>query len=115
MKFTARVKPDPKYTDSEEWIDMPIRVILLDKDGRPECVVGASGLQYDEFELEVGDKVVTAKKCNNCKYFKEHVYKSPGYYDGHCEYHSCDNIFCFEYHIVYADSTCDKWERRIRE
>ena len=40
MKFTARVK-----TDNNEWIDMPIRVILLDKDGRAEVVIGSSGLQ----------------------------------------------------------------------
>ena len=46
MKFTAEVK-----TDTGEWIDMPIRVVLLDKDGKPEVVVGATGLQYQEFEL----------------------------------------------------------------
>ena len=50
MKFTARVK-----TDNNEWIDMPIRAILLDKDGRAEVVIGSSGLQYSEFELEVGE------------------------------------------------------------
>ena len=49
-------KPEMYLDPDGEWIDMPIRVILLDKDGRPECVVGASGLQYDEFELEVGGK-----------------------------------------------------------
>ena len=46
MKFTAEVK-----TDTGEWIDMPIRVILLDKQGKPEVVIGSSGLQYSEFEL----------------------------------------------------------------
>ncbi len=48
MKCTAEVK-----TDTGEWIDMPIRVILLDKQGKPEVVIGSSGLQYSEFELEV--------------------------------------------------------------
>ena len=38
MKFTARVK-----TEEGEWIDMPIRVILLDKQGEPEVVIGSSG------------------------------------------------------------------------
>ena len=50
MKFTARVK-----TDNNEWIDMPIRVILLDKQGKPEVVIGSSGLQYSEFELREGE------------------------------------------------------------
>ena len=47
MKFKARVK-----TDNSEWIDMPIRVILLDEQGQPEVVIGSSGLQYSEFKLE---------------------------------------------------------------
>ena len=47
MKFKARVK-----TDNSEWIDMPIRVILLDEQGKPEVVIGSSGLQYSEFKLE---------------------------------------------------------------
>ena len=47
MRFTAKVK-----TDEGEWIDMPIRVILLDEQGQPDCVVGATGLQYREFELQ---------------------------------------------------------------
>ena len=46
MQFTARVK-----TDDGEWIDMTIRAIFLDVDGRAERVVGATGLQYQEFEL----------------------------------------------------------------
>ena len=46
MQFQAKVK-----TDTGEWIDMPIRVILLDEQGRPDCVIGATGLQYREFEL----------------------------------------------------------------
>ena len=46
MQFKAKVK-----TDTGEWIDMPIRAILLDKDGRAEVVIGSSGLQYQEFEL----------------------------------------------------------------
>ena len=48
MQFKAKVK-----TDTGEWIDMPIRAILLDKDGRAEVVIGSSGLQYSEFKLEV--------------------------------------------------------------
>ena len=47
MQFKARVK-----TEEGTWLDMPIRAILLDKDGRAEVVIGASGLQYSEFELE---------------------------------------------------------------
>ena len=47
MIFQARVK-----TDTGEWIDMPIRVILLDEQGKPEVVIGSSGLQYSEFKLE---------------------------------------------------------------
>lgn len=47
MRFTAKVK-----TDNGEWIAMPIRVILLDKEGNAEIVVGATGLQYSEFKLE---------------------------------------------------------------
>ena len=50
MKFTAEVK-----TDTGEWIDIPIWVILLDKQGAPEVVIGSSGLQYSEFELKVGE------------------------------------------------------------
>ena len=50
MKFTAKVK-----TDTGEWIDTPIRVVLLDKQGAPEVVIGSSGLQYSEFELREGE------------------------------------------------------------
>ena len=57
MKFTARVK-----TDNNEWIDMPIRVILLDKQGKPEVVIGSSGLQYQEFELQAGDNYYATYK-----------------------------------------------------
>lgn len=51
MKFRARVK-----TDTGEWIVMPIRAIFLDEKGRPERVTGATGIQYNEFELEVSDQ-----------------------------------------------------------
>ncbi len=51
MKFRARVK-----TDNGEWITFTrIRVILLDEHGKPEVVIGPTGLQYTEFELEVED------------------------------------------------------------
>ncbi len=49
MKFKAKVK-----TDNGEWIDFDhVRAILLDKHGKPEVVIGPTGLQYTEFELEV--------------------------------------------------------------
>ena len=47
MRFIAKVK-----TDTGEWVKIPIRAILLDKNGRVECVIGSSGLQYSEFKLE---------------------------------------------------------------
>ncbi len=48
MKFTGKVK-----TDNGEWITMQIRAILIDEQGKPEVVIGSSGLQYSEFNLEV--------------------------------------------------------------
>ncbi len=49
VKFRAKVK-----TDNGEWIDFDhIRAILLDKQGKPEVVIGPTGLQYTEFELEL--------------------------------------------------------------
>ena len=49
MRFIAKVK-----SDTGEWIDMPIRAILLDVNSRVERVVGVTGLQYEEFELREG-------------------------------------------------------------
>ncbi len=48
MRFKARVE-----SITGEWIDMELSAILLDKQGKPEAVIGKTGLQYTEFELEV--------------------------------------------------------------
>lgn len=47
MIIKARVK-----TEEGEWLDMPIRAIFLNEQGQPEWVLGKTGLQYSEFELE---------------------------------------------------------------
>ena len=57
MNFRARVR-----TDDGEWIEMPIRAILLDKEGSPEVVTGATGMQYNEFELQAGDNYFATYK-----------------------------------------------------
>ena len=49
MKFKAWV-----LTDENEWLFFDaIRWIDLDKDGRPVRICGPTGLQYNEFDLEV--------------------------------------------------------------
>jgi len=49
LKFKARVKSE----QDGEWFDTGITVIMLDKFGQPEAVIGKTGLRYEEFELEM--------------------------------------------------------------
>lgn len=50
MKFKAKVK-----SETGEWFTTDITVIILDKHGQPEAVIGKTGLRYEEFDLEVED------------------------------------------------------------
>jgi hypothetical protein len=50
VKFKARVK-----SETGEWFDTDIFVILLDIYGQPKAVIGKTGLRYEEFKLEVED------------------------------------------------------------